>query len=838
MSGRTTAGSSSGGDGVIRLKPFSYIHVTDNNSGVTRVIEGPRTFTKQEHEKVVFGPEDMLVIPPRHYALISNPAERTATGEPVYDEHGNVKLRHGAEEIRFTNEPFALLPGEKLVGKINPLQVVPPDSALRLRCLLDFEENKVKYLAGDEWLFKGPNTYYPRVEVLVVELIRATVIKPNTALKLRARRACVDKYGNQRRVGEEWLVRESGAYLPGVDEEIVETVKAIILTEKSALHVRALKTFTDVYGKERKAGEEWLITTANTDTHIPDVYEQVVGEVPKKTLTNRQYAVVLDPIGDNGKPQLGKKELRKGPQTFFLNPGEQLESGIQDVHVLGEEEALLLRAKESFKEDDVVHSPGDRWMIYGPRDYVPPVEVEIVERRSKIPLDENEGIYVRNIKTGQVRAEIGQSYMLLPNEELWQKELPSVVEDLLAQEQREQSSGPRDKTKVVTYRAPHNYAVQIYDYKEKKSRVIFGPNLVMLGPDEHFSVLSLSGDKPKRPHVIKALSLFLGPDFMTDIVTVETSDHARLSLKLSYNWEFKIDKTSQQDAASVFQVPDFVGDACKAIASKVRGAVASIPFDSFHRNSAKIIRTAVFGVDDSGKVAKEFQFTSNNLVVTNIDIQSVEPVDSRTRDSLQKSVQLAIEITTKSQEASARHEAERLEQEARGKIERQKIVDEAEAEKARKELLQLQAQSAAVESTGQAAAEARARAEALTIEGEAAIKQAQLKAEASRIESEAEVEQLKSKQELEVVHQKELDSLELHRVSELAKIESEKFKAIINAIGANTIAAVARAGPEMQAKLLSGLGLKSFLITDGHSPINLFNTAQGLIGGLPTPNID
>jgi len=35
----------------------------------------------------------------------------------------------------------------------------------------------------------------------------------------------------------------------------------------------------------------------------------------------------------------------------------------------------------------------------------------------------------------------------------------------------------------------------------------------------------------------------------------------------------------------------------------------------------------------------------------------------------------------------------------------------------------------------------------------------------------------------------------------------------------------------MQAKLLQGLGIKSLLISDGHSPINLFNTAQGLIAG-------
>ena len=94
----------------------------------------------------------------------------------------------------------------------------------------------------------------------------------------------------------------------------------------------------------------------------------------------------------------------------------------------------------------------------------------------------------------------------------------------------------RDKTKVVSFRVPHNAAVQIYDYKEKAARVVFGPDLVMLKPDEQFTQLSLSGGKPKRPNVIKSLCLLLGPDFCTDIITIETSDHARLQLQLSYNW--------------------------------------------------------------------------------------------------------------------------------------------------------------------------------------------------------------------------------------------------------------------------------------------------------------
>jgi major vault protein len=36
----------------------------------------------------------------------------------------------------------------------------------------------------------------------------------------------------------------------------------------------------------------------------------------------------------------------------------------------------------------------------------------------------------------------------------------------------------------------------------------------------------------------------------------------------------------------------------------------------------------------------------------------------------------------------------------------------------------------------------------------------------------------------------------------------------------------------MKVKLLESLGLKGYLVTDGKSPINLFNTANGLIGNI------
>lgn len=141
--------------------------------------------------------------------------------------------------------------------------------------------------------------------------MRATIIKANQAIRLRARKECVDREGNSRVTGEEWEVKETGAYLPGAYEEVVDIVNAYVLTEKKALHMRSLRTFTDDFGETRKNGEEWLIIMSMTETHIPNVYEEVVGVINITTLSSRQYCVILDPVDEKGIPRLGRKKLVK-----------------------------------------------------------------------------------------------------------------------------------------------------------------------------------------------------------------------------------------------------------------------------------------------------------------------------------------------------------------------------------------------------------------------------------------------------------------------------------------------------------------------------------------------
>ena len=71
----------------------------------------------------------------------------------------------------------------------------------------------------------------------------------------------------------------------------------------------------------------------------------------------------------------------------------------------------MIKAKEDFKEESgegddsevVVRTSGDRWIMCGPCRYIPSTKVEVIEKRSNICLEKNEGVYVRDTRSGKVK---------------------------------------------------------------------------------------------------------------------------------------------------------------------------------------------------------------------------------------------------------------------------------------------------------------------------------------------------------------------------------------------------------------------------------------------------
>ena len=145
------------------------------------------------------GPTNMIVIPPRHYTIIENPVVRDPQGSVVLDRFGQAKLRHGDEEVRESQDPFPLWPGERVKSGIQPLQIVEVNTALRLQAVRDFDDEeavaardgngklqrvKVTRQAGEEWLFLGPQTYHPSPNVRVVHTIKAHVLQPGEGIAI------------------------------------------------------------------------------------------------------------------------------------------------------------------------------------------------------------------------------------------------------------------------------------------------------------------------------------------------------------------------------------------------------------------------------------------------------------------------------------------------------------------------------------------------------------------------------------------------------------------------------------------------------------------------------
>eukprot|EP01127_Copromyxa_protea_P006738 TRINITY_DN1672_c0_g1_i1.p1 TRINITY_DN1672_c0_g1~~TRINITY_DN1672_c0_g1_i1.p1 ORF type:complete len:341 (-),score=48.22 TRINITY_DN1672_c0_g1_i1:297-1319(-) len=318
-------------DLVKKIPPQHYMHVMNNNTSIVRVEVGPQTYVCKDEESAVYGPTKMVVIAPRHYITIKNPVLKDENGEVIQDKFGMAKLAWGDEEIRLEQEPFPLYPGELWDKQVKPLRIIPANTALRLKATRDFHDKYAdrERKAGEEWYFKGPGTYFPQIAVQELQLVKATVIQPGEALHLKANSDFVDQLKIQRFTGDEWMFDQPGAYLPSLQESIVKIVPAIVLTDKSALHLQATHQFVDEFGKTRYPGDTWLITKEDSETHIPHVYSRVKAHVPITTLTKRQYAIIRNPVNPvTGRFVLFEILVNNGSQTSTRKERDPKRGGI------------------------------------------------------------------------------------------------------------------------------------------------------------------------------------------------------------------------------------------------------------------------------------------------------------------------------------------------------------------------------------------------------------------------------------------------------------------------------------------------------------------------------
>ncbi|EKD57059.1 MAG: hypothetical protein ACD_58C00010G0005 [uncultured bacterium] len=633
-------------ESVANLDKGWYIGVRDQNLSTVTTIEGPQKLTLQAHQNFAFFPPRPYVkLGPGQYCDVKNPVMKADGSDGIIivkDEFGQAVLKIGYEERRKGPDSFPVYHGEE-VGTVKDEHVLNIRQALHLQAKIDFLD-----------MFEGQEI--------------------------------------QRHAGDEWLVKGNCNYIPSIETKTIGIKNVAV---------------------------------------VPD----------------DKYAIILNPIDPTTRRnRSGKYKIVSGSEEFFLEPGEELVNSEEvdnfwSKHRLGSFDGIYVQALETFMETipvkgiptEIERIEGTSWTVRGPLTYVPDNRVRVKDEPVKaITMGAGEGVYIKNLKEPDPKKSIrlasgsDQSHIILePWEELWEKRLPKVTEltigmgslsfsrfdkdESYTQQVNEKAKAflrsEKQQWRAIVLRVPNNAIAEITDYPTGKTRYIHGFDMTMLEPWEEVTILELSGGTPKRPKELLVAYKTLGPDFMHDVVSVSTKDHAKVDVVLSYKWEFPEahDSKNHEATKKIFGMLDCIGYATDEIAAIIREVAAGYTFDEFHSKAAEIIKNAVLGDQ------KVYTLKQNGMEIIGIDVKEVNPVDAKIAENLKEAVKtnISIELDAKKAAAQARAKEKAIEDQIR--LDSATHLQVMQNEEKKKEFLALQAENEMAEKTAQAKADAAAK---------------------------------------------------------------------------------------------------------------------------------
>ncbi len=408
---------------------------------------------------------------------------------------------------------------------------------------------------------------------------------------------------------------------------------------------------------------------------------------PFHFLTKHQYAVILNPMCDTtGENRMGDRAVRTGPAAFPLHHLEMLETGaVQDVHVLGEDEALIVRNRTCSAGSDGLYRVGP-----GPLRWVPSEEEEIVDTVDARVLTEHEGLYVQNSLTGEVRLERGpQRFILDANEELVEKAFSPPVCSALGLSRNHSSA----LAHVVHLR--EREVMCIIDEQTQKETFLVGPKSHTFGFNETPKVFDLSAGKPKKLNQLVISSISLGPDFFSDIIAIRTKDNASLRVHVAFNWMFAV---NESEISKVCRLNDFIGVAAQNLTSRIRDVASRYTFEDFSVNTVNLLKRTIFKLhtvpiygreglhEMNGTINRE-----NGFLVYDIDVKALEPSNPHIQQELNMSIKSNIRILCK----KSREAAEIA-------MERDKVAQQTELQQLEATLTELKGKNREIEVLGAA----------------------------------------------------------------------------------------------------------------------------------------
>lgn len=157
--------------------------------------------------------------------------------------------------------------------------------------------------------------------------------------------------------------------------------------------------------------------------------------------------------------------------------------------------------------------------------------------------------------------------------------------------------------------------------------VITGPARVLLDYDETLEVLTLSRGKPKTmDNALSTVYLRTKNNKVSDIVNVETQDHVKVSLKLSFRCDFEGE--TPEEKAKWFEVENYVKFFTDHVRSVLAASVRKQRIADFYVNAPELVRDTVLGKNVEGDRVGLF-FSENNLRINDVEILQVQILDTQ-----------------------------------------------------------------------------------------------------------------------------------------------------------------------------------------------------------------
>lgn len=383
--------------------------------------------------------------------------------------------------------------------------------------------------------------------------------------------------------------------------------RAYELNDIQGIHVKVIQDYKEGE-KEYKQGDELFITGKETSIYFPREEHSVIeyGE------GNTKHFATAIPAGEARyvmNRSTGQIDLMVGPKMLLPNPKNQ----------------IIIRRVLSDKQCELWY-PGNEEAL----EYNRSLREVTAEKPSGRSGFVSEGDYRRAGLRGV------KAFSSFDAPQIASSDLEAFAgADVSRRENVGTSFTPNKFTRGTSYTPPRQvtlntkydgvpsiniwtgYAVLVVG-KTGNRRVEVGPQTLNLNYDESLEVLTLSTGKPKTTDsLMKTAYLRTTNNKISDIIEVETSDHVKATLKLSFCVSFEGDKDKW------FSVENYVKFLCDHVRSILKGMVKKHDVENFYQNSLPIIRDAILGSKPEGGQRTGLVFQENGMRVVEVEVLDV-----------------------------------------------------------------------------------------------------------------------------------------------------------------------------------------------------------------------